>query len=201
MIHLEDVFYEDLAYPEAFHCFEEDYSQKNWQVLPHWHPYMEMVYVQSGRVNVFLNGSYHKLHKGDFVFIDSLLIHAFLGKSQWNSKMIILKFDKHLLFSTYASFEPLFFQMMSVDHRLFHFGFLFIHNSIDSAQMAAYLHSILQENRQRRFGFELAIRTLIGQVFLWVIRQREADYSLMSERFKEEKPFYKPLKQMMEYVI
>jgi glyoxylate utilization-related uncharacterized protein len=77
---MEQTYFEDISYENAFHCYKEDYSGLNWRVVPHWHHYIEMVYVLSGKTKVFINGIYHTLCEGEFIFIDSLVIQLFSVK-------------------------------------------------------------------------------------------------------------------------
>ncbi|MFC5403411.1 helix-turn-helix domain-containing protein [Cohnella soli] len=197
---MTNVIFEELARDEGFHCHETDYSGGAWEVAPHWHYYIEMVYIKSGKAQAYVNDEMYLLNEGDFVFIDSLMIHSFFGESDWNTRIVVVKFNKQLILPSSQFSEPLFLQLMAADHRLFRFGLHFQRQETNGSDIAGLFPRLAAEIAQTRFGYELAIRTMIGQLFLWVIREREEQYEKLSGLFRDTEPFYKPIQRMMEHI-
>jgi AraC-like DNA-binding protein len=196
---MEKVYFEDLSQEKPFQCYEQKYENESWRVAPHWHYYSEIVYIVSGCVHVFLNGSYHKLTQGEFVFIDSQAIHAFQVGKEWNAHMIILKFDKRLVLGPLESYDPLFAYLLSEERRIFPDGFIFSKGEVSN--IADQLGRILQENEQRALGYELAIRTQVSSLFLWVIRQRAQDYRKAAQILRRvSDPSLERIQVIMTYV-
>lgn len=156
-----------LLYP--FSCFISDNTNKVLDIPPHWHYFIEMHYFISGSAKIFLNGDCYNVSEGDFILINSREVHSINVKIMDQAKYIVVKFDPEVLYSTAKTvFEAKYifpFTMAKSSHQK-----VFFSEEISDSPVPLYMKQIFEENSKQDYGFELAIRTSICGLFLWLLR-------------------------------
>ncbi len=159
-----------LQYP--FECFIADSSEWEVEIPHHWHYYIEVLYMTNGEADVYLEDGMHHIVTGDMVIISSREIHAINAKKECDTKYIVIKFDLEVLYTTHKSvFESKYvlpFIRESHSHQR-----VFKKEEIEMTQLGEWIATIHQEAVEKSHGFELAVRTGIGSVFLWILRDWE----------------------------
>lgn len=136
---------------------------------PHYHEYIEILYGMEGEIRVFLDGKSYDFSTGDMILINSNEIHAVTSCSDSANQYLVVKFEPELLYTTNQTvFEARYLTPFTTTGHA--------HQKRFSAQelkdtfLPAALLEIYQEYQQREYGFELAIRADICQIFLWILR-------------------------------
>ncbi|HEY5562977.1 MAG TPA: AraC family transcriptional regulator [Clostridiaceae bacterium] len=160
----------DIIYP--FNCSICDNSNKEMIYHSHWHYYIELLYILQGEARIFLGGDYFDTSKGDFILINSREVHQIYAKEGKHTRYIVIKFDPEVLYTTSRSiFEAKYvipFTMAKSLHQK-----VFFKEDIDPTEIPNLVERIYKEFKDKNYGFELAIRTYIGSLFLWVLRSWE----------------------------
>ncbi|MCK8059240.1 MULTISPECIES: AraC family transcriptional regulator [unclassified Fusibacter] len=156
-----------VSYPFRSHI-QEAVGQRV-MVEAHYHTYIEILYCLSGSFSIFLDGKGDTFYKGDMVVINSMEVHYIRALSEGNNKYIVIRFDPELLYTTTQTiFEAKYvlpFTMLHATHQK-----IFRHHEISATFLPQLLNEILVEDAQKKYGFELAVRTHIGRIFLWILR-------------------------------
>lgn len=156
-----------ISYPFRTHL--QQTIKKGRVVAPHYHHYIEVIYGLSGRFDIYLDGRKYTFGKGDLVLVNTMEVHAIDSLSDSPSDYIVVRFEPEMLYTTTqtifeARYVLPFTMRTSVHQKLFH------REEIDGSPIPDLLETILDEDRKRPYGFELAIRTAIGSLFLWILR-------------------------------
>lgn len=165
----EDVhyFYNNILYP--FSCHMQESIERRLMVDAHWHYYIEMLYNVEGNAKVVLGGDSYPFCKGDMVIMNSREVHSIFSENIDTVRYIVVKFDPQVLYTTsrtiFESKYVLPFVMAKSSHQK-----VFKIEEIDATPLPELMMSILQEFNGKAYGFELAIRTHICRIFLWVLR-------------------------------
>jgi AraC family transcriptional regulator, melibiose operon regulatory protein len=161
---------EGIRYP--FECFITDSQGKNFDILPHWHYYIELLYLLDGTARVFIGGEYFNVSTGDFVLMNSREVHSIHSEEGKYTKYIVIKLDPEVLYTTSKTvFEAKYilpFTMAKVRHQK-----VFTNGELDGTGIKEIIKEIYEEATNKRYGFELAVRNGVGRLFLWVIRDWE----------------------------
>lgn len=73
-----------------------DFRQNTQQYFPaHWHPYVELIYLISGRVDLILEGTIHRMIPGEALVVDISQIHEL--KCEERSNVIITYIDEEFI--------------------------------------------------------------------------------------------------------
>lgn len=103
-----DVYFEDAQSPKIsnapkhrFYCFYTE--AKDLPIAPHWHYYIEMLYVIDGMGQIIINGDTLTMSEGDLLFSLPKDVHSIntLGTSPF--KYAVIKFDPEILYD--ASYD------------------------------------------------------------------------------------------------
>lgn len=136
----------------------------------HYHNYIEILYDISGTFEIILNGKYHKFTKGDLVLINSKEVHLINSCHQEGGKYIVLRFEPEVIYSN-----------MFHNHLHLKYVLPFILETskhqkvikkeiIETTFIPEILYEITKEFEMETFGYELAIQSHIGRIFLWILR-------------------------------
>lgn len=135
----------------------------------HFHEYIEILFCLSGKINIFLDGKSYTFTVGDMIVINSMEVHYILATSEDCNKYIVIRFEPEILYTTSRTiFEAKYvlpFTMKKSTHQR-----LFKDEELKDTFIPHLLNEITIEDTQKKYGFELAIRTHICRIFLWILR-------------------------------
>lgn len=156
-----------IKYPFLIHT--QKTKRNTLAVDAHWHYYIEMLYSLSGNARVFLGGVSYDFSKGDLVLINAREVHSVFVHKQADVEYIVLRFDPEVLYTTSRSvFESKYvlpFVMSKSGHQK-----IFSKDQIENTPIPMSMLEIVKENSEKKYGFELAIKTHICSIFLWILR-------------------------------
>lgn len=171
-------YYEDQHKPNSliqypFDCHIQSRHHGPILALAHWHYYIEILYMIEGDARAVLGGEEYAFRTGDMVLINGREVHAVFGEPDAVIRYIVLKFDPALLYTTertlFESKYVLPFTMNVSNHQK-----VFSAAELADSPIPELIPEINREFQEKQYGFELAIRTDIGRIFLWVIRSWQA---------------------------
>ena len=188
---------EGILYP--FECHVQKGLGKVNLVNAHWHYYIELLYCISGKAQVFITGKNCSFDIGDMILINSREVHSVYSTSDDVIEYIVVKFDPNVLYSTSLTvFESKYvfpFTLNKSTHQK-----VFIKEELKETCIPQLLNEIVIEYTKKTYGFELAIRNNIGNVFLWILRnwyERGLDLNI-SANIRDKS--FKKLQRVFDYV-
>ncbi|MGV8982012.1 AraC family transcriptional regulator [Clostridium sp.] len=188
---------EGILYPFECHV-QKDIGKVNL-VNAHWHYYIELLYCISGKAQVFISGKNNNFAAGDMVLINSREVHSVYSISDDIIEYIVLKFDPNVLYSTSITvFESKYvfpFTINKSTHQK-----VFIKDELKETCIPEFLNEIVIEYNKKAYGFELAIRNNIGNVFLWILRNWHERGLDLNIGVNINDLSYKKLQRIFEYV-
>ena len=158
-----------IYYPfEAHRQRGDGQSMMAW---PHLHKYIEMIYCTHNPITIYINGNETQMNKGDLAIINSDEVHYFSSLAEVGdySEYIVVKFEPTILYTSMeAVFEAKYvlpFTINSSERQK-----IFTEDQIKDTDIPALVNEIVCEFSEKKYGFEIAVRTAIGRIFLWVLR-------------------------------
>lgn len=135
--------------------------------VPHSHEYIEVLYCTGGTFDIWLNGKYFDYSKGDLVVINSHEVHTI--KCHEEGHYIVLRFLPDIIYAaSNSAFEAKYISPFLINNskhqRVFRTG------EISETAIPEMMMNILEEYAKKPYGYELAIRTNINSIFLWILR-------------------------------
>ena len=147
------------------------------EVGAHYHEDIEIIYVLEGTFLASVSGHEYSISSGDLLLVNSKESHAFRRFPL--CRYICLQFDPYVLFSTSrTSFEARYimpFIMSSSSPQR-----VISANELEKTNVGSLVEDANREFCAREYGFELAVRSNICQIFLWFLRKWHAQGVNMS---------------------
>lgn len=147
------------------------------EVGAHYHEDIEIIYVLEGSFLASVSGREYSISSGDLLLVNSKESHAFRRFPL--CRYIYLQFDPYVLFSTSrTAFEARYimpFIMSSSSPQR-----VITANELEKTNVGALVEDANREFCARKYGFELAVRSNIYQIFLWFLRKWHAQGVNMS---------------------
>lgn len=142
-------------------------------VHPHVHDYFEALYCIKGGYELRVGGARYPFSVGDMVLIDPNEVHQTRSTCKGINEYLVLKFmPDALLYADHPVYEMkvlLPYLWGGTRHRK-----LYEKKLLDKARIGDVLLNIHLEYSQRAFGYEMAVRSDLSRLFLWVVRTLDA---------------------------
>ncbi len=135
----------------------------------HYHDYIELLYAVKGDRVVNVGGELVDLSEGTVVIVPAGSVHATANQTEAPCVEFCIKFLPVILYSSEQSVTELEY---SIPYVFEHFGhqYRFGKELLKNTRIPQTLEYIMQENQNKAFGYELAIRSGILQIFAWILR-------------------------------
>ena len=133
----------------------------------HYHKYCEIVLCLEGTCNCIIGTEKYSLKKGDLLFIESNAPHA-TGFFTDLTKYIVIKFNPSILLANEQL--PSEYSYLHFLYKTDHCCNYFKNDKIKDYQFSFLFNRILNEWNEHLYGYEIALRAHILEVFLNIIR-------------------------------
>lgn len=184
--------------PLKFHALLLHTQKNHTDDIPHYHSYIELIYCLSGSYCVWLDDKYYAFSTGDLVIINSNEIHKFRSFEDSGS-YIVVKFEPEILYdSPIGSFDakyvfPFIIKDASPQK-------IFSCNEISSTDIPHLMHNIYSEYENHKYGFELAIKSDICQVFLQILRYWDSSGIQIPQTNTLYSEHIRNIKKVLDYI-
>jgi AraC-like DNA-binding protein len=139
-------------------------------VRAHIHNYIEIIYALSGKYRILLNNKNYFFNEGDMALINSNEIHNIFSLSEGCNRYIVIKFEPEMLYTTAQSVFEMKYVMPFILNESTHQK-IFLKNEIEKTVIPGLVHGISKEFSDKRYGYELAVRANIYNLFLFILRR------------------------------
>jgi AraC-like DNA-binding protein/mannose-6-phosphate isomerase-like protein (cupin superfamily) len=156
-----------INYP--FKCHIQKCRPNSMAVEVHWHYSIEMLYSLAGKARVFVGGITQDFSRGDLVLINSREVHSVYIYEREEVEYIVLQFNPEVLHTTsrtvFESKYVLPFILCKSQNQK-----VFTKKEIQHTLIPKATLEITEEIKNKKYGYELAIKTHICGIFLWILR-------------------------------
>lgn len=156
--------------PCQYLCHTETATHAGTVFSAHFHYYIEILYALSGNFQVYLNGSYHKFAVGDIVLINSRDVHQIEALSADGGSYIVVRFLPDLIYNgmSQSHFEMKYVLPFITENS--NYEKVITSSHLTGTQIPNLMQEIICESETQTYGYELAIKNHISQIFLWILR-------------------------------
>lgn len=152
-----------------YHSHEQNRAGMGIMAEAHYHDYIEILYGLWGVAQIILDGQSYQLSKGDMVLINSRQVHSVTAISPGTNRYLVVKFEPEVLYTTSQTiFEAKYLIPFTGGNSLGQK--LFLRSELEGTCVSKALRRIQREYNRKEYGYELAIRTSIFEIFLWILR-------------------------------
>lgn len=157
-----------------FECQMQSITGAGAMVRPHVHEYFEALYCLEGGFELNASGVIYPFFAGDMALIDPNEVHHTRAATPGNNRYLVIKFVPEALL--YAE-RPV-YEMKLLLPYLWSGGAhqkVFPKQALDQDGIGRLLMDIWREFEGRALGYEMAVRSGLCRLFLWVARTLHAE--------------------------
>ena len=136
----------------------------------HIHNYIEILYALSGKYQILLNNKEYYFQTGDMVLINSNEIHHIFSMAEKENEYIVIKFEPEMLYTTAQSLFEMKYVMPFILNESTHQK-VFLKEDIEKTLIPELIKGISTEYTEKKYGYELAVRANIYNLFLFILRR------------------------------
>lgn len=137
--------------------------------MAHYHTFIELIYCVGGTFGVWLNNSNYTLRTGDLLVINSKEVHIIKSISEDGGEYIVLRFEPEILYdSSQDIFEAKYLLPFVMNNSTPQK--IFTHSEIYATEIPGLMNNAINEYLNQQIGFELAMRSDICRIFVWILR-------------------------------
>lgn len=163
----------------------------------HWHEHIELLYQYGGEANVMLAGQPVTLRKGELLFIGTREVHRISGDSDCH--YLCLRFSQELV--DQAGGAGLAYRnCLPADTPELHLKYHYTADELKRGPVLNLLYDISQESNRQDLGYELAIRSDISRIYLWLLRDWEERGLLREQSTPLSQTEAQALDRVMDYI-
>lgn len=188
---------DDLPLPISVHIQEATGAMT--MASAHIHDYIEILYTLSGEYRILLNNKDYYFAAGDMVLINSNEIHNIISLSEGLNKYIVIKFEPEILYTTTQSVFEMKYVMPFILNESTHQK-VFKQKEIKNSVIPDIIRGIHKEYRDKNYGYELAVRANIFNLFLFILRRWNTQNVDLNINHDMNKDMVKRLQTVFDYV-
>ncbi|MCI8615153.1 AraC family transcriptional regulator [Parablautia intestinalis] len=151
---------------EAFLC---DASKINFPIRPHWHYFMEMLYMLEGAGRVECNGENYVVEAGDMIIFYPESVHAIYTIADRPLKYGVIKFDVNKLY-TENSYAPKLRIILESAAKSREAGIFFKEDQLKGLEVKEIFEECRRELKRRNYGYDVIVHNQICFLLVHLIR-------------------------------
>ena len=155
-----------------YECFYWDASKEWVPVRPHWHYFMEILYVTQGTALVCQNEESYIAGEGDLILFLPSVVHAVYMASDIPLQYYVVKFDLGQLDSSGTGFggswnySALFKNAVHSKHA----DICFSQETIKDIPVLSLLCDCVREMEEMQYGYQMMLQSKIRELLTWLLR-------------------------------
>ena len=165
---IEPVFTKD-GIPTSFDTETQSYVGRIITAHAHMHDKIEILYCLEGAIIVYLNGSENYISTGDMVIINSNEVHQIIGNTDGLNRYLVFKIEPEMLSTSSQSvFEMKYILPFTISSASY--PQIIRKQLLETTELPEIFLLVDGENREKSYGYELAIHGCACRIFLWILR-------------------------------
>jgi len=158
----------------------------------HYHREVELLLIESGVLDVYVDDEYYQLHAGDIAIIGNSQLHRDRSIG-CPLRYVVVQFDLEQFFD--HSTMPYIRYFFEAEQPLSRINYIFNEKPQVKQQIAAIMREIQVETSEKQTGYELAVDLLVKKIILLLLRNDQRKVLTERESFDRQR-----MKPVLSYV-
>ena len=182
-----------------YEAFLFDTTREIFPIRPHWHYYVEIMYMIEGTSFVENNQKEYYVSEGDMILFHAQDVHAIYATSNKPLRYLVLKFDINRL-SINSSYTPKLSAILQYARKSEHAGIVFPANRLQNLPIQERFETCIQEINEKKYGYDVRIHGEISSLLIEMIRIWQADGFHINDLFSICSETESTLQNITEYI-
>lgn len=152
-----------------YEAFLYDTSWMDFPIRPHWHYFMEIVYMKEGTGLIETDGKSYIVEAGDLILFHPESVHAIYTATNYPLKYEVMKFDVNKLY-TENSYAPKLRIILGSASKSINAPVFFPEREIRDIPVAEMFEECRRELAERNYGYDIIVHNKICYLLVNLIR-------------------------------
>ncbi len=180
-----------------FECFIFDTETNAFPIRPHWHYFVEMIYILEGTAEMYDGADKYTVPKDAMILFHPKAIHSIFSANGEPVKYAVLKFDINRLSAT-PSYSPKLNSILK-NAREKNMPICFDAKVCGHMECKDLFLKCVEELSQKNYGYDLLIQTYLYNLIMKIIRQWQCSgFSIENNLFHQNAPY--DIDSITEYI-
>ena len=167
-------------------CFYYSAADEDFPVRPHWHYFMEIIYVMKGTAEMYDGDNCYAMKSGDMIIFHPKSVHSIYSSDPHTLEYAVMKFDINRLNMT-SSYAPKFRSIFRSAEKK---GMNVFFSAQEAKGVGEIFRQCIDEMQTQKYGFDLIIQTRIYELLLRVIRMwQDHGFCVDSSTFEDDSKY------------
>ncbi|MDO4463867.1 MAG: AraC family transcriptional regulator [Bacillota bacterium] len=153
----------------SYEAFLYDTSCASFPVRPHWHYFMEIIYMMEGTGLIECNGNTYIVEEGDMILFHPESVHAIYTATNYSLKYDVLKFDVNKLY-TENSYAPKLKVILESASKSPEASILFKEEQLREVPVKEIFEECRKELQNQNYGYDIVVHNKICYLLVQIIR-------------------------------
>ncbi len=182
---------------KPFECFTFDANIENFPIRPHWHYFVEMIYVTEGTAEMFDGDKKYIVPTDGFMLFHQKSVHSIFPHDDKHLVYEVIKFDINLLTDT-PSYSPKLSNIFK--HALEKNMQVYFSPNFSKQNNCKKLFSIcIKEYKEKNYGYDLLIRAALYRLLTIIVRKwQKHGFNMADSNYQKEDSF--SVENITEYI-
>lgn len=182
---MKHLYEEENLLNEPFQCFYFDSEVDTIPITPHWHYYMEIIFVKNGVVKIYSDNREYFVKEGCVMLLHPKTIHAFYPVDEHKVSFIGIKLDINSMTFT-SHYTPKLCNIFKAAQKK-EKTILFKKSYVEKMQLDRIFEHCVTENIEKGYGYDIIIHAELYQLLTLMIRfWQQEGFKIDQEVFIEE---------------
>ena len=182
-----------------YEAFLFDTTAEVFPVKPHWHYFVEMLYIIEGTAFIEVNQQECYASEGDLILFHAGDIHAIYSASGRHLRYMVLKFDCNRL-SVNSNYTPRLSAILQYARKSGQVSSAFPAARLKDLRVRSRFETCIREVEHKNYGYDVRIHAEISSLLIEIIRLWQEDGLSMQELFTVRTETEATIHNITEYI-
>ncbi|MBE6841763.1 MAG: AraC family transcriptional regulator [Ruminococcus sp.] len=165
---MHNLFEQSDALNSPLECFFFDTSEKTFPIKPHWHYFMEIIYVMEGTAKMYSDENEYIVSKEEMIIFHPQTVHSIYKADDSKLRYAVFKFDINKIYTaiSYAPKLRSIFKSAQKKNMIIHFSAM----QTKMMDCKAVFTDCILEHTEQKYGYELVLRSRLNILLTNIIR-------------------------------
>lgn len=166
---MHNLFEQSDSLNRPFECFEFNAMNETFPVKPHWHYFIEIIFVRSGTAEIYSDSTRYNVNENEMLIIHPQSVHSIYGQKDKELIYSVFKFDINKIAYNSGTYTPKF-------RNIFKSAFKkkmpvhFTKEETMKMNCDEIFQTCIEECRQRKYGYTLIVTSKIRELLTLIVR-------------------------------
>ncbi len=176
-----------------------DSTRNLFPVKPHWHYFVEIMYIIEGNAFIENNQKEYYVSEGDLILFHARDIHAIYAAASIPLKFLVIKFDSNRL-SINSNYTPKLSAVLQYVRKSKQADILFPAEALRNLPIRERFETCIREIEEKNYGYDIRIHGEISSLLIEMIRIWQQNGLHIKELFAVRSETEASLQNITEYI-